>query len=134
MNPIDPSRLKLRRNGTPVSTPTQRPLHIAAKGQRFLRGPIPLPWLSSAARLPGKALHVGLAIWLEAGFRNTAVVPLSNVAGQHFGLDRNAKYRGLRSLEQAGLIMAERRPGRSPIITIVMDSKSAKGSSVGYGR
>jgi hypothetical protein len=26
----------------------------------FLKGPIPLTWLSAAARLPGKALHVGL--------------------------------------------------------------------------
>ena len=33
----------------------------------FIRGPIPLAWLNVAARLPGKTLNVGLAIWWLAG-------------------------------------------------------------------
>src|SRR3954452_4212832 len=31
--------------------------------ERFLHGPVPLPWLEAAARLPGKSLHTGVALW-----------------------------------------------------------------------
>ena len=48
----------------------------------------------------------------------SGVVPLSNVAGAKFGLDRNAKYRGLEWLENASLVAVDRRPGRAPSVTI----------------
>lgn len=32
------------------------------KGGPFLKGPIPLAWLETAASLPGKSLHAGLAM------------------------------------------------------------------------
>jgi hypothetical protein len=34
---------------------------------RFLKGPVPMPWLATAARLPGKALAVGIALWRLGG-------------------------------------------------------------------
>jgi hypothetical protein len=84
-----------------------------------LRGPIPLDWLSRAAALPGRSLHVAMAIWFMAGLKKTAVVPVSNITGLQFGLDRNAKYRALEWLENANLITVERRAGRAPIVTIL---------------
>ena len=118
MPPIDPDRLRLNRDPAKRLPTSQRRIPRASKGQRFLRGPIPLDWLSAAAGLPGKSLHVGIALWLEAGLRNAAVVPLSNLTGRYFGLDRNAKYRGLDWLEQAGLISVERKLGRAPMVTL----------------
>ncbi len=118
MPPIDPDRFRLNSNAAERPPTSQRRIPRASKGQRFLRGPIPLNWLSAAAGLPGKSLHVGVALWLEVGLRNSAVVPLSNLTGRYFGLDRNAKYRGLDWLEQAGLISVERKPGRAPMVTI----------------
>ena len=118
MPPFDLDRLRLKGNAANRLPTSQRRIPRASKGQRFLRGPIPLDWLSAAAELPGKSLHVGIAVWLEAGLRNSAVVPLSNLTGRYFGLDRNAKYRGLDWLEQAGLISVERKLGRAPIVTI----------------
>jgi hypothetical protein len=59
-----------------------------------------------------------VALWFEAGLRKSAVLPLSNITGQLFGLDRNAKYRALGWLENAGLITVERKLGRSPTVTI----------------
>jgi hypothetical protein len=88
-------------------------------GHRFLRGPIPLDWLSRAAALPGRSLHVAIAVWFMAGLKKTNVVPISNVTSLQFGLDRNAKYRALDWLESANLIKVERRPGRAPIVTIL---------------
>lgn len=35
----------------------------SAKAALFLRGPIPLNWLSCAAVLPGKTLNVSIALW-----------------------------------------------------------------------
>jgi hypothetical protein len=49
----------------------------------------------------------------------TAATVLGNLACQRFGLNRNAKYRALRSLENAGLVDVERKLGRSPVVTIL---------------
>ena len=116
MAPIDPSRFRLSsRLGTRSSTRLPRP----KAGERFLKGPIPMDWLSAAARLPGKSLHVAIAIWFTASLNKSATVPLSNLAGLPFGLDRNAKYRALKWLELEGLISVDRNPGRSPIVTLM---------------
>ena len=85
----------------------------------FLRGPIPLNWLVAAARLPGRSLHVGLALWVYGDCNKSCGVPLSNISGQRFGLDRNAKYRALAWLEGARLVSVRRKLGRSPIVTIL---------------
>ncbi|MEO1610584.1 MAG: hypothetical protein AAFR90_14910 [Pseudomonadota bacterium] len=120
--PIDPSRLRLA--ARPKLGTSKRPPKPKA-GERFLKGPIPLNWLSAAAQLPGKSLHLGIAIWFNASLAKSATVPLSNLAGLPFGLDRNAKYRALGWLENAGLIAVERQVGRSPIVTLLdVDAKA----------
>jgi hypothetical protein len=115
MAPIDLDRLRLRSRLERIRPP--RPPG-PAKGERFLKGPVPLAWLEAAAQLPGKSLHAGVALWYAAGLARSASVPLSNISGVRFGLDRNAKYRALAWLEEAGLISVERKLGRAPIVTI----------------
>ena len=73
----------------------------------------------TAAKLPGRSLHVGIVLWYAAGTLGSASVHLSNTLCLRFGLDRNAKYRALRSLEGAGLIAVKRKRGRSPLVTIL---------------
>lgn len=118
MPPIDMGRFRLRagQSGAPLASQQTPPR--PRSGERFLKGPIPLDWLSAAARLPGKSLHVGIALWFMGGMHKSRVVPLSNIASLRFGLDRNAKYRGLGWLEGAGLITVERKLGRAPNVTI----------------
>ena len=89
------------------------------RGQRFLRGPIPWDWLSGAARLPGKALQVGLAIWHLAGLKNAMTVELSRAPLESLSVTRQAAYRALKVLEDAGLIKAARRSGRKTRVTIL---------------
>ncbi len=84
-----------------------------------LQGPFPRPWFSVAAQLPGKALHLALMIWCTAGICGSRRVAISNLHALGFGIERNAKYRALAWLEEAGLIVVERRVGRSPIVTIL---------------
>jgi hypothetical protein len=50
---------------------------------------------------------------------NSRAVPLSNITSLRFGLDRNAKYRALAWLEEAGLISVERKAGHAPLVTIL---------------
>jgi hypothetical protein len=40
-------------------------------GEKFLKGPIPLNWLSRASQLKGKSLQVGLSLWFLAGLTNS---------------------------------------------------------------
>ena len=98
---------------------TRRKSQRFGPGQKFLRGPIPWDWLSVAARLPGKALQVGLAIWHIAGLKNAMTVELSRVPLESLGVTRQTGYRGLKALENAGLIKAGRRSGLKTRVTIL---------------
>lgn len=93
-------------------------VQLAANEHEILIGPVPFGWLSTAARLPGKSLHVAVALWFISGLQKSRVIELSNVAGARFGLDRNSKYRGLAWLEKAGLITITRKLGRAPVVTL----------------
>ena len=81
--------------------------------------PAEIDWLTKAGRLPGKSLHLAVVLVFLANAANTRQVELSNLASQQFGLDRNAKYRALCWLEEAGLVRVERKIGRSPAVTIL---------------
>jgi hypothetical protein len=122
MAPVDLDRMRLRSvsSGPRKSRP---PRHV--RGEGFLKGPIPLVWLETAARLPGKSLHTGIALWYAAGLNRSASIPLSNLSGHRFGCDRNAKYRALTWLEGAGLVQVERKLGRAPIVTILAATSDA---------
>jgi hypothetical protein len=93
----------------------------ANQNGKFLRGPVPWDWLAKAAKLPGKALHVGLALWRLSGATKSDTVRLSNVELDAMGVDRNAKSRALKHLEQAGLVRVSQAPGQAPVVTIIKD-------------
>jgi hypothetical protein len=88
-------------------------------------GPGPLTWLECAAGLPGRSVHVALALWHEAARSGSRCVALSNTLCLRFHVERNAKYRALRSLELAGLVVVERRRGRSPRVTLLTGEGNA---------
>lgn len=87
-------------------------------GERFLKGPIPLNWLSRAAQLQGKSLQVGLSLWFLAGLTNCHTVKLSQSTLHEFGVNRQSKYRALRWLEGAKLITVANGVGKSPLVTL----------------
>ena len=102
------------------SLPERRvsPARRSHKQARFIKGPIPLAWIEVAAKLPGKALHVALAICYLAGMNKFKPFRLSHRTLMIFGVSRHAAYRGLRALEMAGLVNVERHPGKNPVITV----------------
>lgn len=84
----------------------------------FLRGPVPLWWLIAAAKLPGKALTVGLVLWFRRGIEKRSTIKLPPALLRRFGISRHAGYRALESLESAGLVAVERHPGSCPVVTL----------------
>ena len=85
----------------------------------FLKGPVPWAWLTAAGRLPGKALHVAVAIRLLVGMSKGAPVSLSSVRLRELGVDRHAAYRALSRLQEAGLVAVKRHRGRQPVVTVL---------------
>ncbi len=85
----------------------------------FLKGPIPLAWLSVAASLPGKALNVALAIRWVADMSNGGEVHVTKSALQHFGLSQDAYRDGLKRLEVAGLVAVTRKAGQRARVKVL---------------
>lgn len=112
-------RLQLPTPSAPTTITRQRtPRH--RPGERFLRGPISWPWLGRAARCPGQALAVGLALWYLAGMKKSKTVRLStSMLRVDLGVQCDAVRRGLTALESAHLVSVERHVGRKPVVTIL---------------
>ena len=120
MEEFDVKRLRLANHETlrpgehaDSKPPRHRP------GEKFLKGPIPWRWIITAARLPGKALHIGIGLWFLAGLTRSRTVKPSNVLLNLMGVTRFSKARGLMELKKAGLIHIDRRLGKNPLVTIL---------------
>ena len=85
----------------------------------FVKGPLPGEWIGLAARLPGKALHVGLALWFLSGRSKQTTVRLTGESLRRFGVHRHSGKRGLSALESAGLVRVRRHRGRCPVVDIL---------------
>jgi len=123
MDTFDPQRLALHSSAQALLGPTKPRQNIrhCQSGKRFLRGPVPMDWLNRAARLPGKALHVGIAIWHLAGLKKqVADIKLSSAILTDLGISRPAGYRGLKALEQAALVSVIRHTGRQPLVSLLI--------------
>jgi len=98
------------------------------RARRFLKGPIPLDDLARAARLPGQALTVYLAVHHRMALTREKRVRLPHALMLEFGVTKDAKARALRQLEAAGLVRVERRTGRSAVITLHGRAQDGVGS------
>jgi hypothetical protein len=87
--------------------------------KKFIKGPIPLAWITKAAGVEGKTLHVALALYYLAGLNRSRTVVLSHATLQLFGVSRQAGNRALHQLEEMELISVDRHVGRSPVVTIL---------------
>ena len=85
----------------------------------FLKGPIPMAWLNEAAKLPGKAINLGLAIWWLDGMAKTKTFKLTGKALDQLDISRDAAADALKRLEGRGLIRVQRAPGQRPTVEIL---------------
>jgi len=86
---------------------------------QFLKGPIPLADIARAARLPGQALGLFLAVHHRTALTGSSSVTLPAALLQQLGISRDAKARALHTLEQASLVTVERASGRTAKIQLV---------------
>jgi hypothetical protein len=121
MTEVNIDRFTLPYTAIPPSRP--RTTHRRLRDP-FLRGPVPMLWLNAAARLPGKALHVGIRLWFLCGLTSSRRVQLSLSQMQELGFDRKTAARGLLALQLAGLVEVERHQGRNPRVTIMRGRSS----------
>lgn len=84
-----------------------------------MKGPIPIAWVTRAARLPGKALAIGIALRYLDGMTNGKPISMARKLLGEFGVGRSAAYRGLKALERAHLVYVQRRAGCAPKVTIL---------------
>ena len=81
---------------------------------------VPLWWIAAAAKYARSPATVVLVELLYASWKaRNSTFSLSNVRLAKLGVSREIKRRVLRDLEAGGLITVERRPSKSPIITLV---------------
>jgi hypothetical protein len=109
-------------SGTTTTTPPRKAKRLRRiPGGKFLKGPLPWSWIVRAGALPGKALHLGLTLWQEAGCRGSRVVSANqSTIATEFACDRATIYRGLHALEEAGLVrVVESRPGRKLVVELL---------------
>lgn len=88
------------------------------RGERFLKGPISMPDIATAARLPGQALAVFLAVHHQTALTKKSLVTLPATLLGELGISRDAKARALRVLEGAGLVTVARTKGRNARIQL----------------
>ncbi len=116
--PDDIDKLRLDAPIAPSSQKASKRRPRTRHGEQFIAGPIPLPWITAAAALPGKAMQTAMAIWFLAGVRRSSCVTLTTCLVKKFSVLPDAKRRALKALEKAGLIQVDRGRGRNPIVTI----------------
>ena len=87
-------------------------------GERFLKGPILMREIAVAARLPAQALALFLAVHHQTALTGKPIITLPAKLLTDLGVSRDAKARGLKALEQAGLVYVSRSRGKAARIAL----------------
>lgn len=122
MKTININKYKSNKKGLPKDKHLITKFDKSIDDKRFLKGPIPLRWLIKAAQLPGKSMTIAIAIWFLCGVKRSLTIKLSGKLLREFNISRSTSYRGLKRLENAGLIVVERHRGRNAIVTIIKET------------
>jgi hypothetical protein len=97
----------------------RRDAKLLRLARHFIKGPLPMPWMERAARLPGKALAVGLLLWFQKGMLGDKPITVSTSLLKRFGVGRKAAGRALTAMARLGLIHADRTAGRLARVRII---------------
>jgi hypothetical protein len=69
--------------------------------------------------LPGKALAIGLMLWLQHGLTGRLTVHFCLAHAAADGIPTTTARRAMRQLERAGLVTISRKPGRGLEVTLL---------------
>lgn len=116
---VEADEAKLAELALPDTVPVPKPPKRAKRRrQQFIM--VPWAWHERLAQAHSTAsytvaLHLLHLNWKSGG----QPVLLSNAALAGLGVERRAKWRAIRELEEIGLIRVETRPRKSPAITVL---------------
>ena len=96
------------------------------EGEFFIKGPLPMDWISKAALLPGKAVQVGLVLWWFAGMRPQQKIKVTRQALKLLNVSNDAYRDALSRLEEVGLVKVFRTPGQRATVEIVHNGAKEK--------
>lgn len=82
-------------------------------------GPTSLAWLARASALPGRSLHVALALKLQWDLAGRRQFTMQTRLSALFGVDRYAERRALNRLIEARLVRATQRRGARPRVELI---------------
>jgi hypothetical protein len=92
------------------------PRKIQKRRKRFVM--VPMTWRESLEGATGQTVLLALDL-LYLGWRRGGPILLANGMLRYDGISQQSKWRGLAELERRGLVTVERRPRRSPIVTLL---------------
>lgn len=92
--------------------------------RQFIKGPIPLNWLCTASKAPGRVLQVTLALWHVSCLTKSPKVKMQRRWREIFGFSEKAYSHALRILESKGLVNVERLPGQTANVTLLLRENS----------
>ncbi|MDZ4778745.1 MAG: hypothetical protein SGJ19_00665 [Planctomycetia bacterium] len=95
----------------------------------FIWGPIPGAYVARAASLPGKSLHLWLALWFEHKRRKGQPIRMTRDLLARFHVSPDSANRALSQLERAGLVSVNRARGRLATIQMLISSALGETSS-----
>ena len=101
------------------TSPLEQSLSTPRQNSRFVRGPINLAWIQRAAVLPGRILHVAVALCYQDGFKRGAQFRIQPNIMRGFGVSPSSLSRALVALECAGLVKVSRASGRAAEVVIL---------------
>lgn len=87
--------------------------------QRFVMGPIPVPWLAKAFYLTPSAAKCAIALFYQRGLSRSNEFKIEAARFLELGIEETARRRGLHDLEQAGLIRLKKQTSKTPIARLV---------------
>jgi len=91
----------------------------ANMSQRFVKGPIPLPWLIGALTQTPSAVKCALALFYQRGLSRSDSFKIEPARFRELGVDDTSRRRGLKELEGIGLIRLRRETSKSPVVCIL---------------
>jgi hypothetical protein len=88
---------------------------------------VPLIWMEQLASVTHVSMYrLALHLLYQHWKTGDGPIKLSNVSLAKVGVSRREKWRALAELESLGLIRVERRPRRSPLVTVLVARRTGK--------
>ena len=104
---------------TPAKKRASVELPKHGKGERFIKGPIPLEWMKLASKCGNRSEAVAVLLWYAAGFQRSNPVKLSKTILAELKVHPKTAKRVLVRMSDLGLVDVTFHRGRSPVVTIV---------------